>query len=340
MKRVLLIIFMFSMIANAVCGFIQEEQLSIDGRKIHVKVSGSSHKNPYAFFLHYGPGGNAYYFEQTVSKEIEKYVTVVTLDFYGAGRSPHNDSMAMHTKKGLESFTTARFVNDIIYVADYIGAAQFGIIGHDFGAFIGLHCAAKVSDRIQWFVAINPQWDYQSNTRYLAEQLLIRFNDVQKNATEHTRVLMIDKIQRLERLIAEGFTQPEQFEALYGLFRYANNLYFTDERNLHKHPVAKKMIKHQLFQTTTGQMCFIGFTFTQKYFREDAVPLLRYLHNKRVLCVASDTLFVNPLQYQRIRQEFPSVMMMEVKEGSYFPMIEKKQELVTILKDFLKYEKK
>lgn len=339
MIRVLTVLCLLLSVTGAVFGFTQEEQLSIDGRKVFVKISGRSQSNPYAFFLHYGPGGNAYYFEQTISKDIEKYVTVVTIDFYGAGRSPHSDSMAVHTKKGLESFTTDRYVKDIFYVAEYIGASQFGIIGHDYGAFIGLHCAEKSPEKISWFVAVNPQWDYPRNIRYLTQQLREQFIQTQKTASDSTAALMIDKIQRIERLLKDGITEPERIESLYGLFRYGKNLYFSDETKLHKHPVTKKLIKHELFQTTTGQMGFIGNAYKDKYFLKDALPLLRNLNGKRVLCIMSETMFVDPSQYERIRLEYPSCMFMEISEGHFFPMIEKKKEFTTILQDFLKYEK-
>ncbi len=328
----------FGILTGSLHAFTEEELMDIDGRKVFVKISGRSKDNPYAFFLHYGPGGNTYYFEQTVGKDLEKQVTLVYIDFYGAGRSPHSDGMAVHTKKGLESFSTDRYIADILYVADYIGASKFGIIGHDFGAFLGLYCAAKVSDRVLWFAAINPQWDYPRNIRYLATRMRDQFAEKQNKSDPYTEALMVDKVQRVEKIVYDGITEPEHIEQLSGLFRYVSNLYFSDEKTIHKHPVAKKMLKHELFQTTIGQMAFIGCAYNDKYFTKDAVPLLKHLNGKKVLCIVSDSMFVDPLQYERIRRDFPAVMFMEIPGGYYFPMIEKKKETTTILQEFLKHQ--
>ena len=324
------------LVASLLYGFEEEKIIDIDGRNVFVRVSGAKKSNPYAFFLHYGPGGNSFYFEKIVGPEIEKYVNIIYVDLYGAGRSGHKDTMAVYTKKGLESFTVDRYMKDILYIADYVGAEKYGIIAHDFGAFVGMECVKAAPDRVLWFVGINPQLDYRSNIQYLAEEIHKQFQYIEKNGDPYESVLIVDKLQIMEKLQKDGLTEPERMERFYSLFKYAHNLYFSKEKEISKHPVAKKLIKHELFQTTIGQMALVGLIYSDRYYLKDNLPKLKFLYGKRVLIIESETPFVDPGQYERIRREFPWVGITEIPNGYFFPMIENKEATIKILKDFFK----
>lgn len=118
------------------------EVRSPDGTRIHFEVHGSG---PIVVLAHGSLMEGASWVEAGYVDALEGLRCVV-MDCrgYGASDKPHEP----------ESYTVERYVEDIVAVADAIGADHFGMAGYSWGTAGGWNVSAGYPDRVSAFVAI------------------------------------------------------------------------------------------------------------------------------------------------------------------------------------------
>ena len=128
------------MSAEAIC---QETSFEVFGRKIAAKRWGNG-QGPRFFALH-GWLDNANTFDRLAPLLPE--LDLVALDFSGHGYSDHRAAGEMYLP-----FTD---IQDVLAVADELGWAEFGLLGHSMGASISSELSGLVPDRVSQVVLID-----------------------------------------------------------------------------------------------------------------------------------------------------------------------------------------
>ena len=118
------------------------EVVSADGTRIHYEVYGDG---PTVVLAHGSLMEGASWVEAGYVDALTGFRCVV-MDCrgYGASDKPHER----------ESYAVERYVEDIVAVADAIGAERFGIAGYSWGTAGGWNVTASHPDRVSAFVAI------------------------------------------------------------------------------------------------------------------------------------------------------------------------------------------
>lgn len=105
-----------------------------DGCRLAVRSYGRSTERAAIVLIHGGPGMWDYFGELAV--ELSRYTKVYSYDQRGCGESDH-----------LPPYTMARFNNDLEALRKWSGEAQIAVIGHSFGAYLGLAYASAQPQR-------------------------------------------------------------------------------------------------------------------------------------------------------------------------------------------------
>jgi pimeloyl-ACP methyl ester carboxylesterase len=132
-------------------------------------IEGADPANPVLLFLHGGPGMVEYFMEQEHPTGLARHFTIVWWEQRGAG-------MSFSTDIPPETMTTERMIADTIEVADYL-RARFGqdrivLMGHSWGAYLGIQVAAAAPDRFLAYVGMG-QIAHQLRSEMMARARLL-----------------------------------------------------------------------------------------------------------------------------------------------------------------------
>ena len=125
--------------------------------------------NPVLLFLHGGPGMVEFFMEEEYPTGLEQHFTMVWWEQRGAGMSFSPDIPP-------ETMTMEQMIADAIEVADYL-RARFGqeriiLLGHSWGAYLGIQVAAAAPDRFLAYVGMG-QIAHQLRSEVMAREYLL-----------------------------------------------------------------------------------------------------------------------------------------------------------------------
>ncbi|NKX45787.1 alpha/beta fold hydrolase [Roseicyclus persicicus] len=125
--------------------------------------------NPVLLFLHGGPGMVEFFMEENYPTGLSDHFTMVWWEQRGAGMSFSPDIPP-------ETMTLERMIADTIEVADYL-RARFGqdrilLLGHSWGAYLGIQVAAAAPDRFLAYVGM-AQIAHQIRSEIMARARMI-----------------------------------------------------------------------------------------------------------------------------------------------------------------------
>lgn len=124
---------------------IIDTPITIQGRDadLYVEQVGPQ-EAPSVFYLHGGPGYNAFSFRDLVGDELREW-RMLYADQRGGGRSYAD-----------RDFTSDDLVGDVITVLDATQRESATLLAHGFGALVAVKVAAFYPDRVDGLVLINP----------------------------------------------------------------------------------------------------------------------------------------------------------------------------------------
>ncbi len=155
--RYLIITTLVILVISAPCfAFDEDNHEQINGTALHFRVRGTDKSNPYLLLIPDGPGGSiAPYF--TWGASLEQSLNVVYLDPRGGGESQHYPIADLNnpTSSEIVGLTMANLVADIDAVRTAIGVKQWYVLGHGFGAMVGLEYASAHPKDVLGLIVMN-----------------------------------------------------------------------------------------------------------------------------------------------------------------------------------------
>lgn len=156
---------------NVIPGSISERvTLDIGGIPQGMFIQSVDPANPVLMFLHGGPGMVEFFMEQEHPTGLENHFTMVWWEQRGAGMSFSPDIPA-------ETMTVAQMISDTVEVADYLrtrfGQDRIVLLGHSWGAYLGIQVAAAAHDRFLAYVGM-AQIVHQLESEIMARDYMIK----------------------------------------------------------------------------------------------------------------------------------------------------------------------
>ena len=155
---------------NLIPGSISERvTVKIGGIPQGMIIQSVDPSNPVLLFLHGGPGMVEFFMEQEYPTGLENHFTMVWWEQRGAGMSFSPDIPP-------ETMTMAQMISDTVEVADYL-RARFGqdrilLLGHSWGAYLGIQVAAAAPERFLAYVGM-AQLAHQLRSEVMARDYMI-----------------------------------------------------------------------------------------------------------------------------------------------------------------------
>ncbi len=131
----------------------RSEYLSVDGARLFLVTRGADRRAPVLLWLHGGPGGAERPLFRYFNGDLEDRFVVAYWDQRGAGRS-------FDPKADPRRLTVARHLADLDAVVSHLrsslGATRLVLIGHSWGAALGLLYVHAHPDAVAAFIGVNP----------------------------------------------------------------------------------------------------------------------------------------------------------------------------------------
>ena len=131
----------------------RSEYLSFDGANLYLLIRGADSTSPVLLWLHGGPGGAERPLFRYFNGDLEKSFVVVYWDQRGAGRS-------FDAKADPHRLTIAQHLADLDAVVDHLrqslGQNKILLMGHSWGAALGLLYAHAHPEKVSAFIGVNP----------------------------------------------------------------------------------------------------------------------------------------------------------------------------------------
>jgi pimeloyl-ACP methyl ester carboxylesterase len=155
---------------NVIPGSISERvTVDIGGIPQGMFIQGVDPANPVLLFLHGGPGMVEFFMEQEYPTGLQNHFTMVWWEQRGAGMSFSPDIPP-------ETMSMAQMISDTVEVADYLrtrfGQDRIVLLGHSWGAYLGIQVAAAAPDRFSAYVGM-AQIVHQLESEIMARDYMI-----------------------------------------------------------------------------------------------------------------------------------------------------------------------
>lgn len=142
-------------------------------------IQSANPANPVLLFLHGGPGMVEFFMEVEYPTGLAQHFTMVWWEQRGAG-------MSFSTDIPPETMTMEQMIADSIEVADYLrdrfDQDRILLLGHSWGAYLGIQVAAAAPDRFLAYVGM-AQIAHQLRSEVMARDHLLAFYRAQNDAS-------------------------------------------------------------------------------------------------------------------------------------------------------------
>jgi proline iminopeptidase len=213
------------LLAGAVEPIDKQYDVEINGAKLHFHVRGKDPANPYAIFLHGGPGYSSLPFMATTGADLEGTLNMVYLDQRGCGASEHL------TSDGIKKCSMEALVADIDGVRKNLGIKQWGVISHSFGGALGIKYAAEHPESVTFFVAISPVTSVPAMTGDILRNAEAKFNTWKKSASVTERDQAPKMLSMVKDFMKLKQNDPRRLAGAYSLALNEAQLYFADAKS-------------------------------------------------------------------------------------------------------------
>ena len=190
--------------ATAAVSIKRSEHITLDGTKMYLLTRGADRSAPVLLWLHGGPGGAERPLFRYFNSELENHFVVVYWDQRGAGRS-------FDPKADPHRLTIAQHVVDLDAVVDHLrqtlGKDKIILMGHSWGAALGLLYAQAHPDKVSAFIGVNPVVSTREGQQAEYDFVLAASRRKDKVALAHLREIgpppytKVGQVLAMERLV-------------------------------------------------------------------------------------------------------------------------------------------
>ncbi len=144
----------------------KSEAIEIGGIKQWVSMKGSDDHNPILLFLHGGPGNSAMRYADKFTSELQKHFLVVQWDQRESGKT-------VELSPSTQPLTVSLMEDDAVEVVNYLRSRfsqdKIYLMGHSWGAFLGLRVASSHPQLLKAYFAISPMVNQLESERISLE---------------------------------------------------------------------------------------------------------------------------------------------------------------------------
>lgn len=282
---------------------VEDGFINVNGAKIYYKIMGEGEP---VVVLHGGPGFD--HIHMLPISELAKENKVVFYDQRATGNSTGNlDST---------SITVDNFVEDLEILRKKLDLGKINIIGHSWGAGLGMYYGIKYPDNLKTLILLAPS----ASTEY--------FDQYFKNIQEKTSPQDSLTLKEIEQ--SDAFRNKE-VEAFQRYYRISTKPFFFD-------------------QSLADSLDFTFGKNTAKNQNEVAALLMKDLGNYEIhdelSAIKCPTLILHgdsdPLPIEapyKVHKHIPQSKFIVLKNTGHFMFIESPDKLFSILRDFLRDDK-
>jgi pimeloyl-ACP methyl ester carboxylesterase len=157
----------------------EKTELDINGTKIGMIILSDNVDNPVLLVCGGGPGIPQYLVESLYPSVLPEYFTVCYFDYRGTG-------LSFDSNVNPDDMTTERFIDDAIFVTDYLrdrfGQEKIYIMGHSFGTYIALNTVSLHPEKYIAYMAMSQCCD-QHRSELLAYDYMRSQYEAQGNSS-------------------------------------------------------------------------------------------------------------------------------------------------------------
>jgi len=172
-------------------GSIAEERaVQIGGIRQYLLIRGKNADNPVLLYIHGGPGKCEMPLQRIYNSGLEEYFTVVTWDQRGAGKTNRIFG-------DVRDFSLQAYLDDTYEVIQYLkqrfGRQRIFLVGHSWGALLGILTAAEHPGDLYAFVGIGQVTGLQQNIGEAYQKaLMLATEDGKKSVLRKLRAMEYD----------------------------------------------------------------------------------------------------------------------------------------------------
>ena len=305
--------------------------MSVDGTPLYMAVYGKDEAKPAMVCLSFGPGSSSRYLEESLPPLFEGTLRLVFIDYYYSGRSLPSQRPLIYDRRPIEGITPSDQADLILSLMTTLGIEKFGILGHDFGAFVGTRLIQKAPERILFFAGVSPRLNYPDELARLTQKLDETYDTI-KNENSVNGLKAMEQQNRISRLRSRRIHSPEDIETLFSLLGNFPDLSFYQPVEKKTKKTLEKLLKTGAFLPVYPVKEMLPYLYSSSYYtsdetillRESSCPLLLLYGESDFWLPPSEGAIQNGLSYETIPR------------SSFFPMLENPRAFKAALLDFLR----
>ena len=323
------------LLMSAAIAVDEQRDLEVGGATLHVHIRGADTGNPYALYLHGGPGYSALPFMATAGPELERSLTVVYLDQRGCGLS------SPLTPAGAKAYSIERLVRDIEAVREELGIEKWAVIGHAWGGLLGLHYVTQYPERVSCFINISGLVSVPIMTDDVLDNAASKAKQWLKEGSEGEKVRAKVIQEQVNSLRKMSQSDPRRLAGAYVLALGDAQLYFHDPnsstvlRELRKLKSEAEKYKIPIEKLDLSAAVSTALVQNESFHTMDVSPLLKKVSVPTLLIGGRSDGVVTTRQLEIARRFIKGAQFEILDECGHFAFYEQPQKLMLAILRFL-----
>jgi len=335
--------FVLILLLAAVClpafAFDEDHRAPINGTTLHFRVRGANKANPYLLILHGGPGVSAHMF-YTWGASLEHNVNVVYLDQRGCGQSAHLSitSTAASTDDAVKDYTIANLVKDIEGVREFLKLDRWFVLGHAWGAMLGVEYAVSHPERVSGFVVMDGLISQPRSQDSIIDALQAHYekqresSDRTKKSEANSKLYTIQELRQTPASLGRMNLVSEMAGLLFA------DLYFAHPSNAAA--IEQAMVNACKQYRVPEPDLFAGepivaLQTTERYASKDDTSLLKSITSPTMIINGRQDVVIPPVSAQIIKSGIKGSQLVLLDDCGHYPFIEQPARAASAILDFV-----
>ncbi len=306
--------------------FDEDHKELINGTHLHFRVRGFSKANPYLLILHGGPGLSAHMFYKW-GESLEKKLNVVYLDqrWCGESEKPKVNRENIPSATIMAEYTIGNLLNDIEGVREFLKVPTWAVMGHSWGAMLGIEYAVAKPGSITKLILVDGLISQPITQDSILDAMQIKYEKQRIEPSVTARSEAETYLQSIEtfRLMPPG--EPRMSAVFELAINSYADLYFAHPEALAtaNQEILEILTKYNLkFTDVSSATPTAALCATSSYpSRDERSALQKVLTPTLILNGANDKV-VTPSQARIAKQGIKNSKLIIFEDCGHFPFVE------------------